>query len=215
MLGFVRVLVARPTAHDLDERVLEAFFPVKMAPVLRLELGILWAAFTSWRRPGLSTGERSFTSYGMIAPMLVAVLVLSFVEIALLHIVLRQLSHDLASVVTAIGIFSAIYIFGLLKSLRNRPSILSANHVTLRIGNIQWASFPRTVLEKVSRILPGVPIEEGLAKMGAASSPNVLMQFHGQITLHGPFGTSKSVSKLGIHVDRPDEFVDALRSDGP
>ncbi|MBO9518354.1 MAG: hypothetical protein J7493_09830 [Porphyrobacter sp.] len=198
-------------ASDRFERFIAALLPERLAPVLRLEFGILWAALTSWRRPTLSAGQRRFTSYGTMAPMLVAVLVLSFAEIAILHIVLRQLSHDLATIVTAIGIFSAIYIFGLLKSLRNRPSIVDRDQVMLRIGNIQSASFPRMSLSEVRRIPPSVQVEADIAKMGAASAPNVLMRFCAPITLNGPFGTSKSVSTLAIHVDRPDDLIDALR----
>lgn len=189
-------------------------FPRKMAPLIVSEVKLMWRAIFQWGRPRLNPGERAFTSYGTFAPALLAVLVLSAVEIFILHLVLARFSVTAAKVATVLGVVGAIYILGILKSLRALPTVVGGREVKVRLGSLQKAAFPLTSLKSISRVTAGLPLGPEIAKMSGLSAPNVLIELHNPITIDAHMSNSRVVSGLAVYLDKSEEFISAITKEG-
>lgn len=189
------------------QALISYFLPTKMAPVLTAEMTILMQALLFWRRPRLRPGQRSFTSYGTLAPALLAVLAISIVEILVLHLLLSRISVSLAAVVTVIGAAGFLYIVGILKSLQSLPTIVGFDEVVARLGGLQEVRFAKANVADVTLLPPCHPVSKETARLSGMSSPNVLIRLRQPVRLKGPFGREKDVTSLALRLDREQEFV--------
>lgn len=192
------------------QALISYLLPTKMAPVLIAEMTILVQALLFWRRPRLRPGQRSFTSYGTLAPALLAVLAISIVEILVLHLLLSRISVDLAAVVTVIGAAGFLYIVGILKSLQSLPTIVGFDEVVARLGGLQEVRFAKANVADVTLLPPCHPVSVETAKLSGMSSPNVLIRLREPVRMKGPFGREKDVTALALRLDREREFIDSI-----
>lgn len=190
--------------------LLAIFLPDRMVSYVEFELEILWIAIAKWSAPKSSTDCRLFTSYGIMAPMLIAILVLSAVEIVVVHILVSQWSEGVALIVSGVGIFCAIYVFGILKSLITMPSIVGREMIVLRLGILQTARIPKDCLIEICKLSPSGGGFSKAPRIGGMSPPNLLLKLTTPVCLNGPFGSSKLTDTLALFVDRPSDLLDAI-----
>lgn len=190
--------------------LLSNLFPSRMAPVLITELGILLQALLFWRRAKVGPGHRSFTSYGTLAPALIAVMAISVVEILILHLILSRFSIRVATIVTVIGAVGFAYMLGLLKSLQSLPTVVGPDEVIARLGGLQEVRFNKREMAEVVLLPPAAALPSGTTKLSGISSPNVLIRMREPVRMRGPFGQEREVTSLALRLDREKEFVASL-----
>lgn len=184
--------------------------PEAMAPLVYAETAIIARALFSWRKPRLKLGERAFTSLGIMAPVLIAVLILSLVEILILHVLLARFSLGLANVATGIGALTFVYLLGVLKSLKLFPTIVGQNELVVRLGTLQEVRVARRdiLLAEAAPIATTLPASA--AKLSGISAPNIIIHLHKAVAIKGHFLRARRAKLLALYIDDRDGFLDAV-----
>jgi hypothetical protein len=178
-----------------------------MAPLVHAEIAILWMAIFTWVKPKLAPTERAFTSYGTFAAVLVAIVTLSIVEVGILHLILARFSVTAAWVATAIGVLALVYIVGILKSLKYRPTVVSEHGIVARLGLLHDMSIPATSVAEVVQLAPGTPRPSEAANLAGITSPNVLIELSIPVLLTDRRGRQRDVRSVALQVDDPTGLV--------
>lgn len=184
-------------------RLVEALLPIRMAPLAHAELAILWMALFTWTKPKIAPTERSFTSYGTFAAVLVAIVTLSIVEIGILHLILGRFSADAAWIGTAIGVLALIYVVGVLKSLRYRPTIVRKDGIVARLGLLHDLFIPATSLAHIGELAPGAPKPAGAANFAGITPANIMIELQHPVLFKDRLGKQRNVRGVALHVDDP------------
>lgn len=181
------------------------------------EVAVFYYALFSWRacreeRPG----ESRFTihensGFGMLLGALVG---LSCLEIPLIHLVVRRYSHPAAWILSAISVYGAIWLTGFLRSLTLRPVTLDSSILTLRKGLLWDVQVPLTAIQSVE------PAREedrparvpGYQLITAGQDPQLDIHLAQPLTAYGPYGLRRSVTRIAVATDAPEEFRKALEA---
>jgi hypothetical protein len=202
---------------DLLDRLRDALSPLlplrAAATVMAHELALLYYAFFAWRaRPETAVDGRTFAYHrnNGYTGLFGAAIFLSLVEIVVVHLVVATWSVAAAWVLTAAGVYSAIWLLGQLQAFRLRPLVLTATELHLRIGLIWRASIPRDRIRGARAVRPQDLVESSPGYLDAAAigAPRLLLELTEPVTVEGPYGfTKRDISRIGLPIDDLPGFI--------
>jgi hypothetical protein len=187
------------------ESVILAFVHVpRLAAVAAGEMAVVYYAFAAWgRKPevppgmqGYSVHERSGTAFlfGALAGV-------SVVEVPLVHLLVMRWSVTAAWILSAIGVYGAIWLAGMSRALVLRPVLVGHGELMIRSG-ILWTL--RVPLDRITCIRrAGGPSD---LRLCPGADPNVAMEFSEPIIAAGMFGIRRRVTRVALAVDEPASF---------
>jgi hypothetical protein len=156
--------------------ILAEFLPDKLAEVAAAELLIIRYAL-DWRRSAPARPGVIALSYHKGAqPVLIAMLVMSVIEVVVLHILLVHLSRAADLVLTIFGEAGFVYLLGVLNSLRRLPILVERDGVTVRMGLLIEQ---RLNIEDIADIQPcdgRAGRSAGVLKACVLSAPNTIVR---------------------------------------
>jgi len=193
--------------------------------VLVYELG-MWRSFFRWvlRRPVTSDpSARAFSYAGVVTPILAAFIGVSVIEVPILHLILPW--STIRNVVTALGVYGALWMVGLLASLRVHPHVVSDAGLWVRYGLSVDIRLPWDAIAAVRfqyRSLTGsrtVRFEESdagrIMYLAISGQSSVDIVFRQPTTLplsqRGRAMRSEPVTELRIYADQPEALVALAR----
>lgn len=189
-----------------------ALGPNVLAEALSTEVAFSWMAFCSWRKaPHVPSGTRAFSTARRVGfgAVVGAVLIAGVGETVGLHFLVARWSGTAAWVLTALSVYSALWLVGEWRALELRPVLLTATALEIRIG-LRWrARVPRSSITAVcsgpdERGHPGAP------RASALGAPNLYVHADEEIVLHGLFGRTRRAACVGLRVDDPEALRAAL-----
>jgi hypothetical protein len=172
--------------------------------ILTAELTAITFALTGWFRrapEGFSMHRRtSFLAVVGVVVFLIAV------ESVAAHLVLASVSVTAAWIVTVLSIYGVIWVVGAAHAARLRPLRVTRDHVVVEKG-LSW----RVVVPRAS-IVAVAPIEEKVPGALDLSylSPNVLVTLADAVIARGPFGITRSASRITLSLDDRDRFLGTI-----
>lgn len=137
------------------------------------------------------------------------------VETAALHLLLRSWHPWLAWTLTALSLWTIVWLIGDYRAIGARPVVLEADALLVRLGRRFQALVPLSEIARVEvpswRDVPpkGSP---GYLKLSGPASPNVLLTFVHPMEFTGPAGIRKSFTRVGLRLDQPAELLRALEA---
>lgn len=174
------------------------------------ELSILYLALFGWRAKPDRDDSRQFTcyrdsSYGILLGALMMVLILELVGV---HVaLLLWVGPTIAWIVTALTLYTALWMIGDFQALRLRPIVIEAERLRLRVG-LRWeADVPLSAIRSVEA--PDAAAGPGL-KMAILGEPGVSLGLTREIPVSGIYGMRRSASRVLLAVDSPERFREAL-----
>jgi hypothetical protein len=182
------------------------------------EAAVFYYALFAWRaRPQSAPGARAFplaqaSGYGMFAILLMIAVIFEGVP---LHLLLRNWSHAAAWIATAVGIYGFLWTLALYRSLSLRPVLIGGETVLLQVGFLWRAEFSRRQIREVRRFSAANTAGRKSASylsLVVLNKPQWLVELNGPVTVAGPFGRRKSVTRIGVAVDDGDGFGAMLRN---
>lgn len=197
---------------DLLKRIVAVFVPRRMAPLLTAELRIIGLSIFAWAPHRCPAGQRSFSSAAMLGPVLLAVAALSSVEVLVMHIVIRHWSPTGASTVAALGIFTAVYIVGLAKSLKYMPSLMTSDALIVRLGHFLSVEIPYEEIQGIGPSAGGAGAPAGTLNLAPLTSPNLIIRLAREREVVGPTGRKRRFRELALRLDDPRDFEASLRA---
>jgi hypothetical protein len=176
------------------------------------ELSVLWYAFTGWARRRTPPPEaRVFPGHRRNAypAVLSAILMAVLVETAILHLLLSLWIGRAAWIVTALGIYSVLWLVGDFQAARLNPSLSADAGLHLRTG-LRWSADLRWT--DIVRIQDGPPTEPSV-RMALFGKPDLWLECREAMVVVGLFGMERRVRFLGLGLDDPEEFRRAALSE--
>ncbi len=201
----------------LQHATAEALGPGRFAEVLAYEMSVLYYALGA-RSPRAEAAAPGFTyhrktAYGAIV---FALLMATAVEVAAVHLLVSLWSHRVAWILTGLGIYGALWVYGDWRACRLRPITVEARRIRIRFG-LRWrVDVP---LEAVTALRAPTAEERAtkraldlrLALPGATLQ---VLELDRPIPAQGIYGLRRTVRTLGLGLDEPTLLRAALTEAG-
>jgi hypothetical protein len=182
----------------------------------------LWRSLLRWilRLPAVPKGARPFQYSGVVLPVFLAFIVVSAIEVPVLHLILPDSWETAQFVALALGLQGLLWMVGLLASYRVHPHLVEATGVRVRFGSsvdipIPWDAVAtvrgryRPLLDKESRF---EQTDAGLiahVHMANQTNVDIVLREPQAIPLEKTNGAP--VIELRCYADDPSAFVAAAR----
>lgn len=188
---------------------------------LRYELR-LWTALFRWifRRPlPVEPGARTFPYAGAATMLFGVFIVLSALEIPILHLMLPwPVARKISLIVGAYGLF---WMIGLLATLRVYPHLVGPAGLRIRNGStldlpIAWDDIDEIRVRRRS-LPPGgqTQYEDGVLSLGVGAQTSIDVRLRGPMTFPVKKTAGAPVTAVRFHTDTPEELIEATRAFRP
>ncbi len=183
--------------------------------ILVAEITMLrFAVLGGWARPDVRPAHAAFSGHresGFLA-LLGAVGFLVVIETAVAHLVVGHWYPVVAWWLTGLGGYTLLFLLAHAHAVRLSPLLLAADSLTVRVGFVWQLAVPRAAVAAAEAI--GEAPAPGAATLNAAkvllAAPNVLLTFAAPVAVAGPYGTRRTVRRVALYLDRPQDFLRAL-----
>lgn len=186
--------------------------------VIRYELR-LWAALYRWifRRPvPIEPGAQRFTYHRAVNLILGAFLVVSAIEVPILHLMLPWDGVRLTAL--AIGVYGLIWMVGLLATMRVHQHLVGPSGLRLRNSitldlPLRWDQIAAIDVRRRS-LPPGgqTQLEDGVLSLGMASQTSVDIRLTAPLVVPVRKTRGQAVDQIRFHADEPEALVAAART---
>ncbi len=209
-------------AHTTDDAYsiikkssIEAFGNGKFVNFLISEMAVFYYGFIAWKKKALN--ENEFTNYkdNGTVPLVWGLIFVMGIETAVLHFLLAKWSFIGAWLLTILSIYSAFMVFGHLKALSRRPSIITNNKVILRNGLIASIEIDIEHIENVKLCSnENLDPDDSVGNLGLSKESknhNVAIYFSKAQTVEKFYGLRQKCDMLVFYIDNKNEFVQKLK----
>ncbi len=181
---------------------------------LASEIGVFYYAFFAWKKR--RTRGNEFTNYKDNASIALAgaFLMVIFIETYAFHVFLIKWSSVAAWTLTITSIYTAFIIFGHIRALIKRPSILTDKKLILKNGLIADISINLDEIDKIEICNKKIESEDlrignlGLSK--ESTNHNVALYFNSPQTIEKMYGFASKCDLLLVYIDNKNKFVDKV-----
>lgn len=107
------------------------------------------------------------------------------------------------------SIYTAIQLFGFLKSLSQRPTTIRNNHLIIRYGIFAETEIRLQDIEFIELSTSNLKLDnltKKLSTFGELESPNVIIKLKKEYCLSGLYGIRKKFTNLALYLDNREEF---------
>ena len=181
------------------------------------EIAVFYYGFVYRKKISLKDNEFTYhRSSGTIA-LLATIIFVVGIEASVFHILLTRWSETLAWIMTLLSLYSALQLFGFLRSMTKRLIVIDNGCLYLRYGIMSEATIGLSDIESVEISHEELSIDEQtrrLSPLGELESHNVIIYLNKENTLERLYGMRKKFTTLALYVDNPAAFkryVDAKK----
>jgi hypothetical protein len=171
------------------------------------ELSALYYAF-AWRaRVDAPSDARVFTLHwnSGARDLFLIIGFASLIEVPAVHLVASHWSRLAAWILTGLGVYAAVWILAVCRSLRLRPGYVTGAEVVIRLGLLFSLRVPKNCIRAIGRRGKLVSGDDFLV-LPRFAEPNVFIEFTTPVTAERLFGLRRAVAAIGLCVDDP-EFL--------
>lgn len=177
------------------------------------EIAVFYYGFLNWGKRELKENEFSYHKDSGTITLLIAIIFIVAIETFVFHILLTKWSDIAAWILTSLGIYSVIQIFGFLKSMIKRPLSIENDKLYLRYGIMNESTIDLKEIESLeisSKEIDKSKESRKLSFLGDLESHNVIIRLKTEHTLIGLYGVKRKFKLLALHVDNNIEFKNRI-----
>lgn len=194
--------------------VAQDIFPSRLVRPFATELAVLYYGFFHWKNIRLSENEFSYHKETGTQAILGALIFAVGIETVVLHILLVSWNPTVAWILTALSVYTAFQVFGILRSLSKRPIMVSDEKIHLKYGimnevEIAWSDIAS--IEKTSRSIEGEERTRTLSAFSQMEGHNIILNLRKEYDLIGFYGFKKKFVCLALHLDKPQDFYEKVQ----
>ena len=190
-------------------------FPPLIAGILTTEISVSYYGFFVWRKRRLRSHEFSYHRHSGSVGLLATAIFLTVAETLIIHLLLARWNTTAAWVLTGISTYTAVQIYGLLRSMSQRPIVLDSQTLKIRYGLLSETTFPIANIASVERLSLATSLDSStraLSPLGELEPPNTLIRLTAEAHIETLYGARRPFTSLALFVDEPERFADALRT---
>lgn len=208
----VRLRAWNRTEPDRWSALLEEILPRPLVRLARAEVRLLHLALFRWGvAPEIPAGAQGFAYHRHLQPMMIALLVISCIEITVTHLLVAHWSRTAALVMFVISDVSLLYLIGLIRSLRLSPVLLTETGVRLRAGLLVDRTIPYAAIAAVTANPDGETVRAlDSWNIALLAWPNMLIRLSEPLPPRSRWRRDP-VRAVALRLDEPGPFLDALR----
>ncbi len=190
--------------------------PRKAAIPFATEVAVFYYGFINWKKSHYKLNE--FTHHkdsGSMALLAVFILII-LVETFAIHLLLMKWSSLAAWIVTGLSLYTALQLWGFLKSIPKRPFIIENGKLKLRYGILNETDIDLESIESVEAFSQSIKKEDSIVKLsplGELENHNLLIKLKEENFICGLYGIKKKYSKIAFYVDQKDAFLKKIEMD--
>ena len=189
--------------------------PQKAVIPVVTEIAVFYYGFLYWKKRDLKKNEFSYHKNSGTISLLIALILIIGIETVALHFLLLKWNSTAAWVLTFLSIYSAIQIFGFLKSITKRPISIEENKLKLCYGILSEAFIDLKEIETIELTSKDINFNREtrkLSPLGELESYNVIIVLKKENILSGLYGIKRNFKTLALFVDKKEEFKKQLES---
>ena len=193
----------------------QELFPRRFASFLATEIGTFYYGLFCWRKVSVMQNEYAYHKNTGIIAILYALILMIGVETFALHLLIAQWSIMASWIASFLSVYSALLVFGFIKSIQRRFISIENDVVHLRFGILAETTILLTDIVSIENYSKDIKVESGTIKMsplGDLVSHNVLISLNKEYALVGLYGKRKLFNKIVFSVDNNTEFVNFLEN---
>ena len=182
-----------------------------IAKVFASEIAMVYYALFTWEKVKVpANGFTNFKENGITALLAVIVFII-VIEAFVFHILLMSWSASVAWVLTAGSGYAAFQIFGHIKAIKRRHSMIQGNKLYLKYGLFGDVEVSLEDIQEIKLISNNITDEdrivEKLALLKDIENHNVAIFLTKKLRVEKAYGISKECDTILLHIDNKDEFV--------
>jgi hypothetical protein len=177
--------------------------------LLGVELAVIYYAFSRPRRRAPVAGELSYTEKSGVGGLLLGLGLLVAMEGLSVHLLLRGWSTRAAWVHAGLNVYALVWLVAAFRAARLRPLVLSPARLLVRTSLFWTVAIPREHIASVA-FIEEMPRGKGVLRAAFGAAPNLLLTLSEQVQARGPLGIERSVARVALYVDEPEQLEAAL-----
>lgn len=188
----------------------------RAADAVAAEVALFWYALLSWRaQPETGPADVAFTQHRRsgIMGLFGAVAFACLVEAVGVHLLVAGWSATAAWVLTALSLYSVIWLVGLGRSILLRPTVVAPEGLRVRVGMLWEALVPFDRIASVAEVRGGPARRRAPGYLHAAifAAPRLMIELKEPVEARGLYGNRKrGITRIGLLVDEPRQLAAAL-----
>ncbi len=189
--------------------------PKKVVIPVVTEIAVFYYGFIYWKKRGLKRNEFTYHKNSGTISLLIALILIIGIETVAFHFLLLKWSNVAAWILTFLSIYSAIQIFGFLKSIVKRPISIEGDTLKLHYGIMSEAFIDLKEIKNIELTTKDIEFNKEtrkLSPLGELESHNVVISLNKVNTLNGLYGIKRKFKTLALYVDNKEEFKTQLES---
>ncbi|KOY86246.1 hypothetical protein AD998_08895 [bacterium 336/3] len=174
------------------------------------ELIMLRYGLFFWIYKKRDTQENEFTIHkeSAFVPTFSVLIFVSLIELVVVHILLMDSKPILTWILTALSVYSLVFLMAYIVSIVRRKISIEQNTVFIRVGKVWNFEIDKS---NISEIIPIKDVEKDKNILNVASllmtQPNVLIKLHKKISIRGLYGIKKEINQVALVLDKPQDFI--------
>jgi hypothetical protein len=208
--------LARAQQPDLALNLQTAFQRVTGNPLRPLvsEIMVFRYGLFFWLRPAETNSKPGFTMHreSAFSAILGTLLLVTVAEALAVHFLVVRWSYPAAMALLILSLYTLLFLVGHLAATVQRPILIEAGQLHLRVGLVWAFSIPLTAIASAERLRDPDRLPQDALNLAKplVTPPNVLLTCHAPIMARGMYGLRKKPRALALYVDAPEELLRAL-----
>ena len=192
-----------------------SIFPkIAVMPIVT-EIAVFYYGFIYWKKRDLRQNEFSYHRDSGTIALLSGVIFIVVIETIVFHIILSKWSNLAAWIFTFLSIYTAVQIFGFLRSMLKRPISIEKNKLYLRYGIMNESTIDLREIDSVEISSKSIESNEKtrtLSIFGDLENHNVVIRLNKENTMNGLYGIKRKYKVLALYVDDKVQFKNQMEN---
>lgn len=196
--------------YDAVKATCEEMMPAFVAKLFLTEISVLYYGFINWRSRPIGENEYTYHQKSTTKTILFALIFVIGIETVALHFLLLQWSAVAAWILTIVSIYTALQVFGMAKSLSQRPIVIGDKTVQLRYGILAQVEIKIDNIKSIELSKASIDLNSSIKKLsplGSLDSHNIILHLKAEQYISGIYGIRRSAHSIALHVDEVEKFI--------
>lgn len=198
---------------DTLKQTCTQILPKPLVVPFATEIAVFYYGFFNFKPYQTQSNEFSYHKTSGVFSLAIAFILIIGIETAVLHVIIAKWSVIAAWIVSMLSIYSALQIFGVVRSLSKRPIKINENNLELRFGILNEVTIPIKDIDEINQTAKGIEFDKSIRKLSPLvdiEGYNIVITLKNPTILNGFYGIKKSFKAIVFKVDNPNDLIATL-----